>query len=65
MKACTLYQIDSLPGWSPTRTASRPGKVHVDVRVRDGEPETVKIRDDAVVVFGTTLSVPASADAPR
>lgn len=43
----------------------RPGKVHVEVRVRNGEPETVKIRGEAVIVFKTTLSVPESTDALR
>jgi PhzF family phenazine biosynthesis protein len=35
----------------------RPGKVHVDVSMRDGKPVSVKVSGHAVIVFETTLTL--------
>ncbi|HEY0157015.1 MAG TPA: PhzF family phenazine biosynthesis isomerase [Thermoanaerobaculia bacterium] len=47
-----VHRFTSLQG----RAMGRPGHVHVEVTVRDGEVELVRVGDEAVIVFETTYS---------
>ncbi|HJS22428.1 MAG TPA: PhzF family phenazine biosynthesis isomerase [Steroidobacteraceae bacterium] len=42
------------------RSVGRPGEVSVEVELRDREPQSVRISGTAVIVFQTTLQLPAS-----